>query len=114
MIITKTIYTEGGFWNPIVWLITIFILYIIFYLFYISGKKEYQRGTDQVRPYLSGNVEYDNEILRIKSSNMYWGFTKTLSNYYKRLAEIHTSNVSDYVSWFVAIMVLVFFIVIFL
>lgn len=62
-------------------------------------------------PYLSGNIEYDNKILRVKASNMYWGFVKTFGPYYRGLAIIHTGNINDHILSLIIIFILIFLII---
>lgn len=42
--------------------------------------------------------------MRIKSSNVYWGFTEAMKWVYDLLRKMHNGNASDYVLWFVIVM----------
>lgn len=106
----NTLNTESGFWNPIVWGTIIVIAFIIGYTIRSFGKIGYKKGTEQTKPFLSGNIEEDKEKSHIKASNLYWGFTEALKGIYISLAKMHTGNINDYVLWFVVIMG-IFFIV---
>jgi len=103
--------TGAGFWSPIIWLIVILFALLIVYIIRSYGQKSYKKGTEQTKPFLSGNPEGDRESSHVKSSNLYWGFMESMRLIYKFLSNIHTGNVSDYVLWFVVIMG-IFFIVI--
>ena len=63
-----------------------------------------------MKSFLSGNKEYPKELMHVKASNLYWGFTKSMEGFYKILRKMHSGNASDYVLWFVIILA-VFFIV---
>lgn len=102
--------TSSGFWNPLIFSVLITVLSIILYLLYLQGRKEYKKGSEQIMPYLSGNIEYDNKILRVKASNLYWGFVKTFNPYYKGLSIIHTENINDHMLSLIIILVSIFFI----
>ena len=99
-----TIETGSGFWNPIVWGIAAVIAFLLAYILRSFGNKTYKKDTEQVKPFLSGNPEYAKEKMHIKSSNLYWGFTRSLGNFYVYLKKMHTGNASDYVLWFVIIL----------
>ena len=58
----------------------------------------------KTKVFLSGNPEYEKELMHIKGSNVYWGFLESLKWVYKIFDKMHTGNVSDYILWFVIIM----------
>ena len=99
-----TIETGSGFWNPIVWVISIVIAFLLVYILRSFGNRQYKKETEQVKSFLSGNPEYPKEKMQIKASNLYWGFTTSLKGFYNILRKIHTGNVSDYVLWFVIVL----------
>jgi hypothetical protein len=107
----KTLWTENGFWNPLIWGLVIVITFLIAYILRGFGKKDYKEKTGQTQAFLSGNPEYEKEKMHIKGSNVYWGFTEALKWVYDVLTKMHTGNVSDYVLWFVVVMAIVFIIV---
>jgi hypothetical protein len=67
-----------------------------------------KRNTKKTQAFLSGNPEYEKELMHVKSSNMYWGFTETMKSVYIVLKKMHNGNASDYVLWFLIIMAVVF------
>ena len=107
----ETLQTESGFWNPIVWIVVIIIAFLIALIFRGFGKKEYKEKTGQTQSFLSGNPEYEKEQMRIKGSNIYWGFTESLKVVFNTLEKMHTGNVNDYVLSFVIIMAILFLVV---
>lgn len=104
----ETLKTGSGFWNPVVWVIVIVIVFLLVYVLRGFGKKEYKKETGQTQAFLSGNPEYEKELMHVKSSNVYWGFTETLKPVYDVLKKMHNGNASDYVLWFLIIMAVVF------
>lgn len=99
-----TIETGSGFWNPIIWAISISIAFLLIYILRSFGKKEYKKDTEQIKSFLSGNPEYEKDKMQVKASNLYWGFTTSLRGLYNVLRKMHTGNASDYVLWFVIIL----------
>jgi hypothetical protein len=95
--------TGAGFWNPLVWLLSLFIIVLLVYFVRCFGEKKYNSGIEQTTSFYSGNTPPN---LPIKCNNIYWGFFKALDKYYKVLMNIHTGLVSDYVSWFILTIVL--------
>jgi hypothetical protein len=105
-----TIETGSGFWNPIIWAISITIAFLIMYILRSFGKKDYKKDTEQTKSFLSGNPEFEKEKMQVKSSNLYWGFTSSLKGLYTVLRKMHTGNASDYVLWFVVVLAILFLI----
>lgn len=91
--------TGAGFWNPLLWLIAIIAIAVAVYAFRELGERKYKKRTEQVKPFLSGNVEYDKA--RVPGENIYWGFTEALRNYYDKIVAAHTGIINDYMYWFV-------------
>jgi len=104
----RTLKTGSGFWNPIIWGIALMLIFLVIYIIRGFGKREYKEGTEQTKPFLSGNPEVDKDKMHVKGGNVYWGFTETLKSIYKVFDRMHTGNVSDYVLWFVIIMAIFF------
>jgi hypothetical protein len=104
----ETLKTGSGFWNPIVWVVAIVIIFLLVYILRGFGKKEYKKQTGQTQAFLSGNPEYEKEHMHVKGSNVYWGFTETMKPIYVVLKKMHNGNASDYVLWFLIIMAVVF------
>ncbi len=88
----------GIHWNPLV-LLALFI--IIALLIAFAGKlffrADYHKGTDQVKPFNSGNL--DEIDYNVKSSNLYWGFRKALDFYYRGVDSLHNGDLNDYMKW---------------
>ena len=85
------------FWQPKIALISAFLIFLVIYLFYLSGEKEYKKGTSQTIPYFSG-IEPSKYI---KSENIYWGFFKDFEKLYRFLLNIQRENANDYVFLFI-------------
>ena len=107
----KTLGTDSGFWNPLVWGIAIILVFLIAYIIRGFGTRGYKEKTEQAKVFLSGNPEYEKEKMHVKASNVYWGFMEALKWVYRILDKMHTGNVSDYVLWFVVIMGVLFIVI---
>jgi hypothetical protein len=101
--------TGVGFWNAIIWLISFIVIGISIYGIRALGKAYYKKGTEQVKPFLSGAIEYD--TTRVPGENVYWGFLQALKNYYGKILPVHRGVVSDYIFWLVLLLVLLLIIV---
>jgi len=106
----KTLGTDSGYWNPLVWGIIMVIALLIAYIIRGRGKKEYKKETEQTKVFLSGNPELEKEAMHVKASNVYWGFMESFKWLYKGLDKMHTGNVSDYILWYIIIMGIFFII----
>jgi hypothetical protein len=106
-----TLESGNGFWNPILWMLIIGLAFLLLYGIRGFGRKSYKKDTAQTQVFLSGNQEPSQEDIHVKASNLYWGFTTTLKTLYEGLRKIHTGNTSDYVLWFIIILVIFFCIV---
>lgn len=104
----NTLETGSGFWNPLVWLVVIIVVFLIIHILRGFGNKNYKINTEQTKPFLSGNPEYEKEKMHIKGSNIYWGFTESLKWIFDLLNKMHTGNVSDYVLWFIIVISIIF------
>jgi hypothetical protein len=91
------------FWNPVICIIAFAILTAIACLFTSRGQKKYKKGTAQTEVFLSGEEPPAVEQRHIKSHNIYWGFFKTLKEYYDPTVRAHTGIVNDFIIWFIAI-----------
>jgi uncharacterized ion transporter superfamily protein YfcC len=107
----KTIKTGSGFWNPLILVLIIILVFLILYVIRSYGKKDYKKETEQTKVFLSGNIELDNENVHVKASNMYWGFLESFKWLYKWLKKMHSGNTSDYVLWFVIVIGILFVVV---
>jgi hypothetical protein len=108
--ILETLETPSGYWDPLMWLFGLAVA-IGFALFIRSlGEKSYLKGTEQTKPFISGNPELSKSASQVRASNLYWGFMESLESYYSKLMRFHTGNVNDYVLllvWVIAVMFLV-------
>ncbi|MGB9885703.1 MAG: hydrogenase [Moorellales bacterium] len=100
-----TLVTPSGFWNPILWLVALALALAVTLVLRRLGRADYRRGTEQTKPFLSGQPEGEKEHLR--AGNIYWGFLEALKGYYRPLQAGHTGMVSDYMAWLVATLVVV-------
>ena len=104
----NTFDTGNGFWNPVLWVIAFVVIFLLIYILRGFGNKNYKKGTSQTQAFLSGNPEYEKELMHVKGSNLYWGWTEAMKWIIDALKSIHTGNTSDYVLWFVIIMGILF------
>lgn len=103
--------TGSGHWNAIIW--TVFTLIVGFGVLWLrnKGEEKYKQGSNQTKPYLSGNLEISKEDSHVGASHIYWGFTEALKNYYKPLVKLHTGNINDYCGWIVLVIAIIFIII---
>jgi len=106
-----TLESGSGFWNPLLWVVIIFIAFLLFYGIRGFGKNVYKKGTEQTKAFLSGNKEASPEGMQVKASNLYWGFTSSMKSLYGRLRKMHTGNVSDYLLWFIIVLAILFIVI---
>jgi len=99
-----TLLTEAGFWNPVLWTLSFFVILIIVLIIRSMGVKKYRHGTEQTTPFFSGNIPPEENI---KSGNLYWGFFRYMERYYKILIRMHSGIVNDYVYSFVLLIVVI-------
>ena len=100
MVTDLTLYTGSGFWNPLYWLVSVVVALILIYIIYAFGEKGYKKGTEQVKPFISGNPESSKAASQIRAGNMYWGYMEALKNYYAGLMPVHSGILTDYLLWF--------------
>ena len=100
-----TLATGTGLWNTLVFIGAIAVaLAIVLVLRAMGNKTTIPKGEGR-KPYLFGNpTEIEGKPIVIPGSNVYWGFTKALSRYYKPLEELHSGSVTEYVFWLVSTM----------
>jgi len=96
-----------GLWDPRIWLLAFIIAFVIAYLIWKKGTSSYKKGTEQDRPYLSGNPEPTKGDVHIRAGNLYWGFMEGIRGYYDRIIPLHTGILNDYVLWYLAVLVIV-------
>ncbi len=102
----KTLVTGFGLWNPLVWIVAFIVIYIGIKFLESHGREDIERDGDIVLPFTSGNY-MDEEALRIRASNVYWGFVEAMKGYYNTLTKIHTGIMSDYVYWYIGVLVVI-------
>lgn len=98
----------SGFWNPLIWVLVVAVLFLLFYGLRGFGKSSYKKGTEQTQVFLSGNQETTPEEMHVKASNLYWGFVISMKSVYAALRRMHTGNMSDYVLWFILVLAVLF------
>ncbi|WP_174719421.1 hydrogenase [Methanoculleus taiwanensis] len=104
MDIAATLTTGFGFWNPLIWLAVLVVALVIAYIIWVYGESSYKPGTEQTKPYLSGNREpAAKRDVHLGGGHLYWGFTEALSGYYDRIVPLHTGVLTDYLLWFFGI-----------
>ncbi len=90
----------GVAWLPLL-LVVLFSLVAAW--FHLWGRKnfrsDYNKNSDQVKPYNSGNL--DEVDYSIDSSNLYWGFRKSLNRYFEVIKDLHDGDLNNYAKWFV-------------
>lgn len=103
-----TLLTGQGFWNPLLWLAAAAGVAVLALLVWSRGRKGYNRGTEQVLPFLSGEKV---EGTHVGGGHLYWGFVEGLRPYVERLRAFHTGFIGDYVAWLIVMLAVVFLIV---
>jgi len=102
------VFSSGfGVWDPWIWLLAFIIALIIAYLIWKRGNSSYKKGTEQGRPYLSGNAEPAKGDVHVRAGNLYWGFIDGIRGYYDRITPLHSGDLNDYILWYFAVMVIV-------
>jgi hypothetical protein len=112
MALSLTLFTGSGFWDPIYWFVSIVVALILIYIIYAFGEKGYKRGTEQVKPFISGNPEPSKAGVHIPAGNLYWGYMDALKGYYAGLMSIHSGILTDYLLWLFAITSILFILVV--
>lgn len=97
-----TLSTPSGYWNPLLWVAFLLLFALVGYLIYSRGNPSHKRG-EQAKPYLSGNEEPGIEELRVRASDIYWGFLEALKCYYSVLMRMHTGDIRDYIYWYIGV-----------
>ena len=95
--------TSLPFWNPVICIIAFVTLIAVTLLFRSRGQKKYKEGTVQTEIFLSGEEPPVVEEIHVKSHNIYWGFFRTLQQYYDPTVKAHTGVVNDFIIWLIAI-----------
>ena len=57
MAVIETLFTGFGGWNPVIWVAAFIIAAIIAWLIWLRGESDYKAGTEQTKPFISGNAE---------------------------------------------------------
>lgn len=92
-------------WEPKISFIFFFLIFLMVYLFYLSGEKKYQKDSFQTIPYFSGQ-EPKKEI---KVESLYFGFFKDFEKLYQFLIKTKKENPQDYLFYFILGFILLFF-----
>lgn len=103
--------TGSGSWNAIIWVIMVFVIGALVLWVRNQGEDKYKKGTNQTKPFISGNPEISKEDSHVGASHLYWGFTEALKGYYQPLIKLHTGNINDYSGWIILVMAVIFIIV---
>ena len=104
--------TGAGYWSPLLWLAFLILFTLIGYLIYSRGNPGYKKDTEQVKPYLSGNIEPSKEKIQVKASDIYWGFIEALKGYYNVLQAIHTGDLREYILWYLGVDTVILFLLV--
>ncbi len=89
-------------WHPLVLILLALIVAVVVYLLYRMGNPSYKETKYKREPFLSGNRSpEDSDALHIGGSNLYWGFTRALKNYFEPLVKGHTGILNDYLYWLI-------------
>ncbi len=107
-----TLKSPTGYWNPVLWLAFLIIFAVIGYIIYSRGNRSYKPNTEQVKPFISGNPVEDVEMIRVRASDIYWGFIEALKGYYAVLMRMHTGDMRDYILWYLGIGAIILFILV--
>ncbi len=97
-----TLHTPSGYWNPLLWVAFLVLFAVVGYIIYSRGNPAHKTG-EQAKPYLSGNEEPDVEEIRVRASDIYWGFLEALKGYYRVLIAMHTGDLRDYIYWYIGV-----------
>ncbi|HOP66311.1 MAG TPA: hydrogenase [Methanoregulaceae archaeon] len=112
MDLIASLYTGSGYWNPLVWLIAIVVVFVIVYLIWSRGESGYKKGTLQTTPFISGNPEPEKSGVHVPGGNLYWGYTEALKGYYSRLVPLHTGRLNDYLLWYLGVTAIIMVVVV--
>jgi hypothetical protein len=93
--------TPSGFWDPIMWIFGFVVALVFVLIIRRMGESTCNRETNQGKPFLSGNLEESKDAVMVKSSNLYWGFMKSMESLYNRLYALHTGSLNDYILFMV-------------
>ncbi len=110
----EALYTGYGFWNPLILLVVLVVALIISFIILKFGRNDYDKDTEQTKPYLSGNDAQSPSDTHIRGGNLYYGFTHALKGIYNRMIPLHTGILNDYIAWFLVGLGVIFLVVIFI
>ena len=94
--------TAGGIWNPWTWLMLFGIILVAFVLVSAMGKSGRGKVIDAAKSDNKHQVFFGGEIAdasAVVGSDLFWGFRKNFSGYFKVLGGIHSGVVNDYAMW---------------
>ncbi len=93
--------TGHGYWTPLIWTLGALGVLLLAFLFWISGRREHKRGTEQELPFLSGERA---ENPHVGAPHLYWGFVEALKPFLSPLRDWHSGLINDYAGWFLVIL----------
>ncbi len=100
----ETLGTGAGVWNPVVWIVALIFAGLVAYWIRSKGETSYKEGTEQTKPFLSGEKAPPSDLMQVKSPNIYWGLTEALKDYFEPLKRNHTGIINDYMGWFMVVL----------
>ncbi len=109
----------GGLWNPIAWVILLFVVLAAVTLVSLMAKKSKGRVLEASNP---EDAKYDpfycgeaSEYSQVGGSDLFWGFKHNLKPYLTFIRTAHSGVVNDYARWGVtALSVVLIFAIVFL
>ena len=102
------LHTTGGYWDAVAWIVAFIVIAVVVYIIRGLGRRDFRK--DSAEPFFSG-VELPTEKTHVKASNIYGEFTDSLKGYYNVMKKMHDGIINNYIAWFIAISVLLFFVV---
>lgn len=110
-----TLFTGEGSWNAIVLVAAFAVALVVSLLIRSLGHRGTTPKGEGAKPYLFGNpTEIDGKPLTVTGSNLYWGFTKALSRYYRPTEGAHSGLLNEYIFYLIAALVIVMAVMVFL
>ncbi len=108
---------EFGFWNPTLWLLLFVIILVAVFIVILTGQNTRgpvlnasEKETDGKYATFFGGEK--SEHSHVGGSDLFWGFKKNFSGYFKFMDKKHDGNLNNYAIWVVvttAIVIIVFF-----
>jgi Na+/H+ antiporter NhaC len=102
----NTFDTGNGFWNPVIWIVSFFVIFLIIYILRGIGNKDNKENSEQTKVLPSGKPGYKKD--KLPASNLYWGWMESMKWFIDSLKRMHNGDLGDYVLWFVIVMGILF------